>query len=132
MAEAYLKNLGGDRYTVQSAGLEPGNLNPLAVAVMKEEGIDISGNETNSATEFARSGNSYDYVITVCDEGAAASCPVFPGHHVKLHWNLPDPSVVTGTAAEQMEEVRDIRNKIKLAVENFIIQTTPHDQKISR
>ncbi|MDD4183171.1 MAG: arsenate reductase ArsC, partial [Candidatus Omnitrophica bacterium] len=85
MAEAYLKQMAGDRFEVESVGLEPGILNPIAVKTMKEIGIDISGNKTKSAFDFYRQGKQYDYVITVCDESQAAKCPVFPGVSQQLH-----------------------------------------------
>ncbi|MFZ5800407.1 MAG: arsenate reductase ArsC [Candidatus Omnitrophota bacterium] len=88
IAEAFLKHLAGDKFEVESAGLEPGNLNPLAVEVMKEESVDISKNKTKSAFDFYKQGKQYDYVITVCDESQAKGCPVFPGKGHRLHWVL--------------------------------------------
>ena len=76
MAEALLKHMAGDRFEVESAGLEPGKLNPLAIGVMQEIGIDISQNKTKSAFDFYKQGKRYDYVITVCDESKAQKCPV--------------------------------------------------------
>ena len=116
MAEAYLKKFGGGRFFVESAGLEAGKLNPLAVAVMKEDGIDISNNQTKEVDEFFRKGNSYDYVITVCDAANAARCPIFPGVHEKLNWNFADPSAFAGTTEEKLEKTREVRDQIKEAV----------------
>ncbi|MGE5847478.1 MAG: arsenate reductase ArsC [Ignavibacteria bacterium] len=79
MAEAYLNKFGGDRFFAESAGLEPGKLNPLIVDVMKEEGIDISNKKTNDVFEFYKKGKFYSYVIAVCDKEAAKRCPIFPG-----------------------------------------------------
>src|SRR3990167_1894983 len=79
MAEAFLNQMAGDRFEVESAGLEPGKLNPLAIEVMKEAGIDISQNKTKSVFDFYGAGKKYDYVITVCDESQSGQCPVFPG-----------------------------------------------------
>ena len=118
MAEAFLNHLAGDRFEAESAGLEPGNLNPVAVEVMKEVGIDISNNKTKSVLEFHKKGKKYDYVITVCDEASAERCPVFPG--IKLHWSFEDPSKFTGTYKERLEHIRIIRNKIKKKIEDFI------------
>ena len=120
MAEAFLKKFGGDQFKVESAGLEAGTLNPLAVAVMKEEGIDISGNQTKSVFDFFKDGRRYDYVITVCDEGSAALCPVFPGVHKKLHWRFEDPSVLSGTYDEKLNATRLIRDQIRSAVRKFV------------
>ena len=97
MAEVFLKKYGGGRFFVESAGFEPGTLNPLVAEAMKETNIDISGNETNSVFDFFKQGKLYDYVITVCDESSAERCPLFPGLIHRLHWSLEDPSGFTGT-----------------------------------
>jgi arsenate reductase len=120
MAEAYLKQLGGDKFHVESAGLEKGTLNPLAVEAMKEEGIDISQNETNDVFDFFKEGRTYNYVITVCDAGNSDKCPIFPGIHKKINWNFTDPSSLTGTHEEKLVVTRQVRDKIKQAVIDFI------------
>lgn len=122
IAEAYLKKFGRDKFFVESAGLEKGTINPLAVEVMKEEGIDISKNETNDVFDFFKEGRIYHFVITVCDEKAAERCPVFPGLVEKLHWGFEDPSQFTGTHEEKLNKTRDIREKIKEAVLKFIAE----------
>ena len=116
MAEAYLRKFGGKRLTVESAGLEPGTINPLVVEVMKEEGIDLSGNQTNSVFEFYREGRSYDTVITVCSREAAERCPVFPGGGKRLHWPFDDPSRALGSMEEKLSQVRRIRDAIRQQV----------------
>ena len=120
MAEAYLKKFGGDNFLVESAGLQAGKLNPIAVTVMMEEDIDISGNKTNDVFDFYKEGRIYNYVITVCDEASAARCPIFPGVNKKINWSFPDPSALQGTPEEKLIQTREIRNKIKEAVKNFI------------
>ena len=120
MAEAFLEELGGDRFFVESAGLEAGTINPLAVAVMKEAGIDISGNKTKSAFDFFKQGKLYKYVITVCDASAGERCPIFPGIKKQLHWGFDDPSSLTGSYEEKLEKTRKIRDQIKEAVQDFI------------
>lgn len=120
MAEAFLKELGGGRFFVESAGLEAGTINPLAVAVMKEAGIDISGNKTKSAFEFFKQGRLFNYVITVCDESAEKRCPIFPGITKRIHWGFDDPSSLTGSYEEKLEKTRKIRDEIKDAVQDFI------------
>jgi arsenate reductase len=120
MAEAYLNHLGADRFEAESAGLEPGTLNPLAVAVMQEEGIDISGNRTKDVFEFLQQGRRYAFVITVCDETAAERCPVFPGPATRLHWGFADPGVLTGSQEARLAATRKIRNQIKQQVEAFL------------
>ena len=79
MAEAFLKQLAGDRFEVESAGIEPGALNPIVVDAMKEIGIDISGNQTKDVFDFLKRGKAFSYVITVCDEASGERCPIFPG-----------------------------------------------------
>jgi len=120
MAEAYLKKIGGAAFDVESAGLEAGKLNPFAVAVMMEDGIDISNNSTNDVFAFFNEGRSYDYVITVCDAASATSCPIFLSKHTKINWSFEDPSEFAGTDAEKLIRTRAIRDKIKNAVENFV------------
>src|SRR5574344_130132 len=80
MAETFLNQLGGDKFEAESAGLEPGNLNPIVVDAMKEIGIDISNNKTNSVFDFYKSGKRYHFVFTVCDEASGEKCPIFPGN----------------------------------------------------
>ena len=115
MAEAFLKKYGGDRFEVESAGLEPGKLNPVVIEVMKEVGIDISQNKTKSVFDFFKQGKSYDYVVTVCDESQAGACPIFPGTAVtkRMHWGFDDPSSFQGTAKERLEKTREVRDNIK-------------------
>src|SRR5947209_110193 len=79
MAEALLNSFAGDRFEAHSAGLEPGKLNPLAVEAMRQVGIDISANHTNSVDSLVRLGVNFDYIITVCDDANAERCPVIPG-----------------------------------------------------
>ena len=112
MAEALLRKIAGDRFDVESAGLEPGTLNPYAVAALREEGIDISGKETVSAFDLLKQGRYYTYVITVCDETSAETCPIFPGCRERFHWSFPDPSKFTGTDEEIMTRVREVRDQI--------------------
>jgi arsenate reductase len=122
MAEAFLNNLAGDRFEVQSGGLESGTLNPLAVEVMAEAGIDISANQTKSAFEFYKSGTLFDYVVTVCDDASAEKCPIFPGVTRRMHWSFADPAALEGTHEEKLAAVRKIRDEIKAAVELFVEQ----------
>ncbi len=120
MAEAYLKKFGGDNFIVESAGLEPGVLNPLAVKVMKEEGIDISKNPTNDVFEFFKAGKIFEYVVTVCDPKASESCPVFPGLIKKINWGFEDPSRFAGSQEEKLQMTRIVRDQIKEAVIQFV------------
>ncbi|HSC35812.1 MAG TPA: arsenate reductase ArsC [Thermodesulfobacteriota bacterium] len=112
MAEELLRKIAGDRFEVESAGLEPGTLNPYVVAALREVGIDISGKEAVSAFDLLKQGRYYTYVITVCDETSAETCPIFPGCRERFHWSFPDPSKFTGTDDEIMTRVREVRDQI--------------------
>ena len=120
MAEAYLKKLGRERFLAESAGLEPGQLNPLAIEVMKEDGIDISKNPTKDVFEMHKQGRLFNYVVTVCDPKASEQCPIFPGMQKKINWSFDDPSKFTGTQQEKLEQTRAVRDKIKKAVQELV------------
>lgn len=120
MAEAFLKVFGGEMFDVKSAGLEPGKLNPIVVDAMKEIGIDISGNQTKSVFDFYKNGALFNYVVTVCDETSGESCPIFPGVSKKLHWGFADPSVLSGTYEEKLQNTRKIRDTIKEKIMEFV------------
>ena len=120
MAEAYLKQFAGDTFDVESAGLEPGMLNPLVVRVMREDGIDISGNKTKGVFDLYREGRIYNYVIAVCDKEAAERCPIFPGICTRLNWSFSDPSALAGTDEEKLAGTRQIRDEIKRAIIRWV------------
>lgn len=120
MAEALLKNMAGDRFEAESAGLEPGQLNHLAVTVLKEMGIDISRNRTKKVDDLLQKGTAFDYVITVCDESNAERCPFFPGKTKRLHWSFEDPSGYTGTYEEKLEKTRKVREAIREKIEFWL------------
>lgn len=127
MAEEYLRQLAGEQFEVESAGLEPGTINPLVVEALREEGIDIAGKPTRSVLDFHREGRRYDYVIAVCSKEAAERCPVFPGSGPvrRLHWPFDDPSQVTGSPAQKLARVREIRDQIKAKVLEFVAGEGP-------
>jgi len=121
MAEALLNHLAGERFEAESAGLEPGVLNPLAVSVMKEIGIDISQNKTKSVFDLFKRGELFSYVITVCDAASAEACPIFPGLLSKIiHWSFEDPYSFTGTLEEKLEKTRRVRDAIKEKIEEWL------------
>ncbi|MDD2539810.1 MAG: arsenate reductase ArsC [Desulfuromonadaceae bacterium] len=122
MAEAFLNQLAGDRFEAQSAGLEPGTLNPLAVEVMKAAGIDMSANRTKSVFDFFKKGNLFDYVITVCDGANAERCPVFPGVTKRIQWSFADPAALAGEWEQRVATTGLIRDEIKAAVAAFITE----------
>jgi arsenate reductase len=119
MAEAFLNSICPDDFEAQSAGLEPGKLNPLAVKVMDEIGIDISHKKTQSVADVIGSGEKFAHVITVCDETSAERCPIVPGGGTRLHWGFADPSTATGTPEEKLARVRAIRDEIKSKIESW-------------
>ena len=120
MAEALLKKIGGDRFQVESSGIEPGKLNTLAVDAMKAVGIDISHNQTKSVFDFFKQGAIFDYVITVCDETQAERCPVFPGVTKRLHWGFPDPSSFEGTWEQKLAMTCAVREQIEKRIEEWV------------
>jgi arsenate reductase len=122
IAEAFLKQLAGDKFEVESAGLEPGKLNPLAIEAMKEIGIDISQNKTKSAFDFYKQNRLYDFVIAVCDQSQAQRCPTFPGTVVtkSIDWSFPDPATFQGIWEEKLDQTRQVRDKIKQQIEQWL------------
>ena len=120
MSEAFLKHYAGDRFDAQSAGLEPGALNPLVVEAMDEIGIDISQNKTKSVFDIWKSCELFQYVISVCDEESAEKCPIFPGPTTRLHWSFHDPSSVTGTPEQKLQKVRQIRDEIGAKIQDWL------------
>ncbi len=122
MAEAYLKKFGGNRFEVESAGIEPGKLNPYVVRALAEEGIDIAGKQTQSAFDLLRKGRFYNFVIAVCSKEAAERCPIFPGYARRLIWSYPDPSTFAGSDEEIMAQVREVRDAIKDRVRQFSLE----------
>jgi arsenate reductase len=119
MAAALLNKRCGESFEAQSAGLEPGALNPLAVEALREIGIDISRNKTQAVFDVFKSGELFAYVVTVCDESEAKGCPIFPGVTTRLHWSFPDPGEVTGTLEERMEATRRVLLEIDKQVQRF-------------
>jgi len=121
MAEAFLNSLAGDKFFAESAGLEAGTINPYVVQVMKEVGIDISQNKTDSVFEFFKQGRLYAYVIAVCDAASAERCPIFPGVCNRINWSFPNPAEFKGTDEEILAETRKVRDLIKADIEKFIV-----------
>jgi arsenate reductase len=120
MAEAFVNTYFGDKFIAESAGLEPGTLNPLVVKSMAEIGIDISKNPTNDVFTFFQEGRKFDYVITVCDEASGQKCPIFPGALKKINWSFEDPSALTGSEEEKLAKIASIRDSIKAKVDEFL------------
>lgn len=108
MAEGFLRAMAGDRFEVGSAGTEKTSVNPLAIRVMAERGIDISGQTSKLYSDL----ESWDCLITVCDD-ANERCPWVPGSVERLHWSFPDPSRATGTEEERLVVFRRVRDQIQ-------------------
>jgi len=124
MSEAFLKHYAGDRFDAQSAGLKPGELNPLVVEAMNEIGIDISQNKTKSVFDIWKSGELFQYVVAVCDAESAEKCPIFPSPTTRLHWSFLDPSKVTGSYEQKMQKVREIRDEIASKIQDWLASLT--------
>lgn len=110
MAEGLLRQQAGDRFDAFSAGTEAAFVRPEAIEAMREVGVDISSQESEPLDGYL--GNTFDYVITVCDD-ANETCPVFPGANKRLHWSLPDPSSVAGSREERLVAFRTVRDDLQ-------------------
>ena len=117
MAEGWLRHLDSRRFTVASAGTHPVGLNPWAVGVMKEKGIDISGHRSRRVDELLD--QRFDYIITVCDR-AKETCPIFPGVTSVLHWGFDDPAIAQGDDEARLTVFRRVRDEIAQHVREFI------------
>ena len=120
MAEGLLRHIAGDRFDVYSAGTEATSVRAEAITVMREVGIDISGQTSKTLERYLH--EPWDYVITVCDD-ANESCPVFPGAADRSHWSFEDPSKATGTENERLEVFRRTRNEIAGRIRMFVAAT---------
>jgi arsenate reductase len=125
MAEGLMNALHGDRYLAFSAGTEPSAVNPLAVRVMQEIGIDISGHRSKSVDEFLD--QDLDYVVTVCDH-AKETCPFFPGGRNPMHKGFQDPSSAAGTEEEKLAVFRRVRDEIRTWIVERFGKTKPTPQ----
>ena len=119
MAEGFLRAYGGDEYEAHSAGTKPSTVNLLAVEVMRELRIDLSGQRSKNVTEYV--GQHFPLVVTVCDN-AKEHCPIFPGPCIREHWPFEDPAGAMGTREEQLAVFRDVRDQISERVRAFVAQ----------
>ena len=117
MAEGWLRAIAGDRYDVFSAGTRPSVVNPLAIAAMRERGIDISSHRSKSLNEYLD--QPFEYVITVCDQ-AAEACPIFPGPAHRIHWSFPDPAAVEGSDEQRLAAFRSVRDAIEAQLRAWV------------
>jgi arsenate reductase (thioredoxin) len=118
MAEGLLRHLAGDRFEAMSAGTEATHVRPLAIQAMGEIGVDISGQESKTLDRYL--GETFDHVITVCDD-ANEACPFFPGAQSRLHWSFEDPSKAEGSEEERLAVFRRVRNGIKNRVQTELV-----------
>jgi arsenate reductase (thioredoxin) len=118
MAEGLLKHLAGDRFEAMSAGTEATRVSPLAIRAMEEVGIDISGQGSKTLERYL--GESFEYVITVCDD-ANEACPVFPGARRRLHWSFEDPAQATGSEEERLLVFQSVRDEIRERIEGELL-----------
>ena len=117
MAESFLRQMAGERFNAHSAGTNPTSVNPLAIAVMGEKGIDISQHRSKNATEYLE--QRFRYIITVCDH-ANEHCPIFPGPSIRLHWSFADPAAAKGTEEERLRVFRRVRDEIQDKIRSFV------------
>lgn len=122
IAEGYLRDFAGNKAEIFSAGVETHGVNPKAIAIMKEDGIDISHHTSNNIEEYRNI--AFDFVITVCDH-AKERCPFFPSTAKKFHENFPDPAKATGTDEEIMNAFRQTRDLIKNYCRDFVAENLP-------
>lgn len=120
MAEGFLRHLAGDRFEVESAGVEPSHVRPQAIAAMLERGVDISHHRSKSVDEFT--GQEFDYVITVCDN-ARERCPVFPVKTERIHWSFDDPAIAEGDEQAVLAVFRRVRDEIENRLREFTDST---------
>jgi arsenate reductase len=119
MAAALLNQTCGEFFEAQSAGLEPGTINPLVVEALHELGIDTSKNTTQRVFDVWKSGQIFQFVVTVCSEAEAEGCPIFPSVTSRLHWSFDDPFKFTGTHEERLERTRRVRDEIRAKIDSF-------------
>lgn len=129
IAEGSLRHLAGDRFEVVSAGTEPAGLNPLAVEVMREVGIDLSGHRSKAVEEYL--GEHFAFLVTVCD-AAREKCPIFPGAVQRLHWSLADPAAEKGDLEQRRAAFRRTRDEIAERVRAFVAGAPPLRQEPDR
>lgn len=118
LAETLLRHVGGSDFEVHSAGTEPKGIHPLTLRVLADAGIDASGLRSKSVTEYL--GQSFDYVITVCDQ-ARQVCPVFPGDGERLHWGYEDPAAVEGSEEERLRAFRRVFTQMSERIRTFVV-----------
>ena len=123
MAEGFLRELGGDRFAAHSAGTEPAErIHPIAIEVMSEKGIDISGQEPKDVGRFLGR-MAVRHLVIVCS-GANEKCPrIFPGMMNRMFWPFEDPAAFEGSATATMEKFRAVRDEIETRIKQWLKET---------
>jgi arsenate reductase len=124
MAEGLLRSIAANRFEVFSAGSEPTSVNPFAIRVLRDDGIDISKQRSKSVKEFA--GEHFDYVITLCAE---EECPLFLGEGKRLHWDLPDPAAVNGSIEDKLNAFRQVAAELRTRINEFVAECDAEDDR---
>ena len=127
LAEGLLRSKGGDAFEVHSAGTHPKGVNPLTLRVLEDAGINASWARSKSVDEYL--GQSFDYVITVCDE-ARQECPVFPGEHESMHWGYEDPALAEGSEDERLAVLRRVFIQLSERIGQFIPLAKKHHAEV--
>jgi arsenate reductase (thioredoxin) len=126
MAEALLRELGGPRFEAMSAGFEPQGVNPLVVDALAQVGLSLrSTGPQPSVFELFKAGSRFNYVIGVCDEEHGEKCPLFPGLTRRISWSFPDPSTFTGSPAERLARVAEVRDAIRARLDTWLKSLPP-------
>ena len=121
MAEAFLRKYGNEQFEAHSAGLEPKELNPLTIEVMKEAGIDVSGQKSKGVDVYLGK-VLFQYLITVCDD-AEKNCPTtWPGVNKRMHWSFEDPAKFEGTEEEKLAKFREVRDLIEKKIKSWVAE----------
>ena len=120
MAEAFLKRHGGDRYEAYSAGTEPKGINPYTERVMKEIGVNVSGQYSKHVKEYMGKIH-FAYVITLCDEAEKSCTAIFPGIGQRLRWSFEDPAAFVGSDDEKLAKFREVRDRIEQEIKEWLI-----------
>lgn len=127
IAEGLLRTMAGDRFEVFSAGSEPTFVNPFAIRVLRDEGIDISHQSSKPVNAFLN--KQFDYVVTLCAE---EECPLFPGDGERLHWDLSDPAAVQGSSADKANAFRQVAAELRTRINEFVTECNGQDDQGSR
>lgn len=128
IAEAILNSKYGDIFEAESAGLHKTKINPMAIEVMNDYGIDISNKSSNDAFDFYREGRHYSYIITVCNRAVEKDCPIFPGVQQRINWSFEDPENFTGTHEEIFKKSVELRDMIEKKITEFVDAVGSNDQ----